>query len=101
MPRSAPGPVNGAPVEQDAAGARPVEAGDDAQQGRFPAAGRPEDGDEVVLGDGEARRLQRPGRGRAAMAGEGAGDAVDRELHDPLPLRERMSEAGRERGDER
>ena len=49
MPRSAPGPGH-LPVEQHLAGRGQVEPRDD-QQRALAAAGRPEDGDEVVLGD--------------------------------------------------
>ena len=66
-----------APVEHDAAAGRPVEAGDDAQQRGFSAAGRAEDGDEVVVADVEVGRLQRPRRRMAVARREGARDLID------------------------
>ena len=38
----------GVPSTQDAAGARPVQPGDEAQQGGLAAAARPEQGDELA-----------------------------------------------------
>ena len=57
MPRSAPGRLDAAAVEQHLAGGRLVEPGDDAQQRALAAARRAEDGDEVVLGDLQVGRL--------------------------------------------
>src|SRR4051794_28366007 len=66
-----------ASVKHDAAGGRPVEACDDAQQRGFSAAGGTENGDEVVVADVEQGRLQRVGRRIAVARGKGAGDLVD------------------------
>ena len=78
MPRSAPGPSMRRAVEQHFARGLPVEPGNDAQQGALAAARRPEDGDEVVLGDVEVGGLQRE---RPAAVGrcEAARDAADGE----------------------
>jgi hypothetical protein len=59
-------------VEQDLAGGRLVEAGDQAQQRRLAAARRPENGDEIVVGHGKRGRLERACRRAAAHAGEDA-----------------------------
>ena len=67
-------------VQDDAAAGRPVEPGDDPQQRGFSAAGRAEDGDEVVVADAESGRLQRPRRRVALARGEGAGDLIDLQL---------------------
>ena len=80
MPRSGPGCATGRAVEQDTAGARPIEPGDQPQQRRLAATGRSQDGDEVVVGDGEVGRLQRARRRAAAHAGKNARDALDLEL---------------------
>ena len=68
-----------ASVEHHASAGRAIEAGDDAQQRGLAAAGRAEDGDEVVVADREVGRLQRPGRGVAVARGEGARDLFDLE----------------------
>src|SRR5919201_6321632 len=68
------------PVKNDTAAGRPVKPGDDAQQRRFSAARRSEDGDEIIVADVEIDRLQRA-RWRMALArGEGAGDLIDFQL---------------------
>ena len=63
------GPVTGRPSSRIAPGGRRVEPGDQAQQGRLAAAGRPEDGDEVVVADvdrvGSSARVGCPPRTRA------------------------------------
>ena len=63
-----------------AAGGGPVEPGDQAQQRRLAAARRAEDGDEVVVGDREVRRLERARRRAATHARKDARDVLDHEL---------------------
>src|SRR5690606_42134961 len=65
-------PIYLAAVERDAAAGRPVKPGDDPEQRGLAAAGRAEDGDEVIVDDIERGRLQRPSRRIAAARGEGA-----------------------------
>src|SRR4051794_35549016 len=85
-----PGAAHLLAVEQHAPGARPVKAGDDAEQGRLPAARGAEDGDEVVVPDREPDRLQ-GARGRpAAHAREGAGDPFQDELAHARPQRKSL-----------
>src|SRR5262245_1206192 len=74
------GLAHGHAVQCDAAGGRLVEPGDEAQQRRLAAARRPENGDEVVVGNLEADRLERARGLPAAHAGKDARDAVDHEL---------------------
>ena len=66
-------------VEQHLAVGRLVEPGDDAQQGRLAAAGRTEDGDEVVFLHVEVDRQQRL-RALAARPVEDARHALDGQL---------------------
>ena len=75
-PRSAPGPVTGAPSTRTRAGRRRQEAGHDVQERRLPAARRPEDAQEL----GSVRDLQVDLRQRLAgsrAAAERLADAVD------------------------
>ena len=69
-----------AAVEEHAAAGRPVEPGDDAQQRRLPAAGRAEDGDEIVCRHGQIRRLERLHRLATAPAWKDARNILDEEL---------------------
>src|SRR5690606_9255654 len=69
-----------APVEPHLARAGPVEPRDDAQERGLAAAGRAENGDEVIGRDREVRRRQRRHRRPAAHPREGARDVVDDEL---------------------
>ena len=68
------------PVEDDAAAGRPVKPGDDAEQRGFSAAGRAEDGDEVIVADAQISGFQRPRRRMARPRREGARDLIDRKL---------------------
>ncbi|MHC2437066.1 hypothetical protein ACVMB0_004441 [Bradyrhizobium sp. USDA 4451] len=77
MPRSAPGPVTSRPSSVTPPAGRPVEAGDDPQQGGFSAAGGAEDGDEVVVADVERGRLERARRRVAGAGGKGSRDLID------------------------
>ena len=80
MPRSGPGPISGCRRAARGPVVGGVEPGDDAQQRGLAAAGRAEDGDEVVVADREVGRLERAGRGAAAHGGEDARDVLDLEL---------------------
>src|SRR5262245_8610186 len=71
-------------VQGDAAGGRPVEPGDEAQQRRLAAARRPEHGDEVVVGDLEADRLERTRQLSTPHAEKHPRDSVD---HEPAHAR--------------
>src|SRR5262249_12219179 len=67
-------------IKQDLAGGRLIEAGDQAQEGRLAATGRPENRDEVVVGHRERRRLERTRRRSPAHRRKNARYALDREL---------------------
>src|SRR5262249_37776487 len=71
---------DGRAVEQNAAGGRPIEPGDEPQQGRLPAAGRSEDGHEIVLRHLQRDRLECLCRGAAAEARKNARDGLNHEL---------------------
>ncbi len=79
MPRSRPGCPRRRAVELTVPAAGPVEPGHEAQQGRLPAARRPQDRQEVVLLHDEVGRGQ--GRDeRTARSLEAAGHAANDEL---------------------
>src|SRR5262249_61870481 len=52
-------PVDALVADEDLAGRRPDEAADQVQRRRLSAAGRPEQTEELALGDREVERLQR------------------------------------------
>ena len=62
-------------ADADAARRRRLEAGDEAKQGRLAAARGAEQGEELVVADRHADRLQRMNRG-AALGEEGFGDLL-------------------------
>src|SRR3954453_10754013 len=68
-----------ASIEHHTSAGRAIEAGDDAKQRGLAAAGRAEDGDEVVVADHKISRLQCPGRGVAVARGKGSRDLFDLE----------------------
>jgi hypothetical protein len=66
-------------VHQHLAGGGEVEPGDDPQQGGLAAAGRAEDGDEVVVGDFQRRPLQGHRLRLPAPPREDPRDVLDRD----------------------
>ena len=60
-------PRHVAPADDDRAGVRPLEPGDQAQRRGLAGAGRPEQHDELAVADGERRgRVDRRARRRSA-----------------------------------
>ena len=80
MPRSGPGSRTGAPSST----MRPLLGRSSPATSRskvdLPQPDGPEDGDEVVVGDGEVDRLERARRRAPAHARKGPRDVLDREL---------------------
>src|SRR3954471_15520958 len=75
----ATGPDHRLAVQDDAAGGRPVEPGDQPQQCGLAATRWSQDGDEVIVGYFEARRLERARGGAAPHARKNARHVLDHE----------------------
>src|SRR5690606_8505358 len=71
------GPLDFRAFQRDGAGGRTVEPGDDPQKRRLSAAGRAQNGDEVVLLDRQVGGLQRLHGLSAVHAGKGPADTLD------------------------
>ena len=80
MPRSGPGRVTGLPSSSTSPVVGVSSPATRRSKRRLAAAGRPEDGDEVVVGDRDGGRLERARRRAAAHAGKHARDVLDAEL---------------------
>jgi hypothetical protein len=79
-PALARGPIGHVPpTDEDAAAALPLEPGDDAQERRLAASGRPEEGDALPVGHGERDLRQR------VMRAEVLGDPIDDDLGHGAP----------------